>query len=440
MSIIEGKRICFYTAIFSTTSRPIDKPVKFERMGGIDYILFTNYDPITFVDSSWTIIKQIPHLFTNPILSAKTVKWSSHKYLPEYDIVIWMDSFLSPSKQKMNIWHSHLKLIQESDVDFIICKHPERKCMYDEINACIKLGKDKRENINVNLSLITNDHYPKNDGLFATWVFMRKNHAPHLNTILDKMVKIMYNASHRDQLIMNYMFWKHKFIKYKLMDLKSLTAHTGIKGTHTYGNYLNINWSEVQDEDDLNIVCLRYASPQEVSIKEYVNICKVILQKRPCNILVYGLRNDAVLFSTLNNNGGHTIFVEDGNKCIQQIQTNHVVRQKFNTTVSESIANKCTSLYIKSSYIDLYEWDIIIMNGPNGHQDKMPGREIPIFEASNVIINNHKDVDIFIHDIDRPLEKMACDKFFANYIPNIFDRTYHYKRGGSPLTTHHHHE
>lgn len=241
MSIIAGKKICFYTAIFSTTSKPIDMPRKFERISGIDYILFTNYEPKIFSNCSWTIIKQIPHLFSNPILSAKTIKWSSHKYLPEYDIVIWMDGFLSPFKPKMNIWYNHIISINKLDVDLMICKHPERKCLYEEIKACIKLGKDTQDNINVNLSLITNDDFPRDYGLFATWVFIRKNNAPLLNNILDKMLKIMYNASHRDQLIMNYMFWKHNFTKYKEMDLKSLTAQTGVKGTHTYGHYVNIN-------------------------------------------------------------------------------------------------------------------------------------------------------------------------------------------------------
>lgn len=427
MSIIEGKRICFYTAIFSTTTQPIDKPVRFEKISGIDYILFTNYEPKTFANSSWTIIKQMPHLFSNPVLSAKTIKWSSHKYLPEYDIVIWMDSFLSPLKSKMSVWQTHIKLIHESDLDLIICKHPQRACIYDEVKACIQIGKDKKENMNINLSLITNENYPKNHGLFATWVFIRKNNAPHLNNVLDKMVRIMYNASHRDQLIINYMFWKHNFVKYKMMDLKSLTSQTGIKGTHTYGNYLNINWSEIKDEDDLNIVCWRYVVPQEVSIDEYVNTCKVILQKRPCNILVYGLRNDATLFSSLNKDG-HTIFVEDDNKWIQQMKMKHVSRGNFKTNVAQSIANKCTSPYTQSSYIDMYQWDIIIVNGPYGHNDQMPGREIPIFEASHVINNHHTDVDIFIHDIDRPLEQMACNKFLANYVPILSDRMYHYHK------------
>ena len=101
--MMKDKKICFYTAIFSKSEKPLDKPSNFERITGIDYILFTNYNPTLFLNCGWNNIIQIPHLFDNPVLSAKTIKWKSHQFLSEYDIVIWLDSFLSPSKSKIKL-------------------------------------------------------------------------------------------------------------------------------------------------------------------------------------------------------------------------------------------------------------------------------------------------------------------------------------------------
>lgn len=228
-----NQRICFYTALFNHAT-PIDIPGTFKHIPKIDYILFTNFEPSRFANTGWTRIIQIEHLFDNPILSAKTIKWQSHKYLPEYDIVIWLDAYLSPSTVTSSLWYDHINLVQNPKVDIIISKHPKRICTYIEAQEVIKLGKDSAEKVNVNIERLQNDGYPTDHGLFNTVSFIRKNHITYLNDIFDEMLNFMYVASHRDQLIVNYMFWKYNVTNLLCYDLLELMDKSGKLGKHFY--------------------------------------------------------------------------------------------------------------------------------------------------------------------------------------------------------------
>ena len=232
-SINSDQKICFYTALFNHTT-PIDIPGTFKQIPKIDYILFTNFEPSRFANSGWTRIIQMEHLFENPILSAKTIKWQSHKYLAEYDIVIWLDAYLSPSIDTTIIWRDMITLVQNPQVDIIISKHPKRVCTYIEAEEVIKLGKDSAEKVDKNVERLEQDNYPKDHGLFNTVSFIRKNHVEYLNHIFDEMLRFMYTASHRDQLIVNYMFWKYDVTTYLCYDLLELMDKSGKLGKHVY--------------------------------------------------------------------------------------------------------------------------------------------------------------------------------------------------------------
>jgi len=232
-SISPDQKICFYTAIFNHTT-PIDIPGTFQHIPKIDYILFTNFEPIRFANSGWTRIIQMDHLFDNPILSAKTIKWQSHKYLAEYDIVIWLDAYLSPSIDTTSTWWDMIAQVQNPQVDIIISNHPKIICTYIEAEQVIKLGKDSAEKVHKNMERLEQEGYPHDNGLFHTVSFIRKNHVEYLNHVLDEMLHFMYTASHRDQLIVNYMFWKYDVTKYLCYDLLELMDKSGKLGKHFY--------------------------------------------------------------------------------------------------------------------------------------------------------------------------------------------------------------
>lgn len=183
--------------------------------------------------------------------------------------------------------------------------------------------------------------------------------------------------------------------------------------------------------EQLEDLCRPYCSPNQMSLHEYVEITHVINKRSPCNVLIYGLSNDSELYMKMNA-GGNNIFIETDmewiKKASKKIPTENIIHHVFQTSVKKSLENKCTSSYILSNYLNLYDWSVIIVDGPKGWRNDMMGREIPIRESSSILKKINSGIDVFVHDVDRPLEKMACDKYFPNTASkSSYDRTFHFK-------------
>lgn len=166
-----------------------------------------------------------------------------------------------------------------------------------------------------------------------------------------------------------------------------------------------------------------------MTLQEYVKIASAIYARKPCFVLVYGLGKDSELYIRMNE-GGVTVFVETDMKWIMYTKDRlphaNIVHHTFPTTVKQSVENECTSTYVRPAYIDFHPWDVIIVDAPFGWKDEFMGREFPIREAAERLASSSTKVDVFVHDVDRQLETMACDKFFPLPPVEAYDRTRHY--------------
>jgi hypothetical protein len=79
--------------------------------------------------------------------------------------------------------------------------------------------------------------------------------------------------------------------------------------------------------------------------------------------------------------------------------------------------------------VEKEEWDVIVVDAPAGWNDHDPGRMKSIFHSSKLI---KKSGDIFIHDCNREVEDIYCNKFLQKEnlrieikAPNGFLRHYH---------------
>ena len=131
-----NKIVC-YTCItggYDSLKEPLVAPKN------IDFICFT--DSMQLSSSVWKI-RPIPEdlQFLSNVKKQRAVKICPHKCLPEYDVSIWVDGNIL-IKDDLN------KLLAEYDLDkvpFYTRIHPKRNCIYDEMEACLELGKDKKD-------------------------------------------------------------------------------------------------------------------------------------------------------------------------------------------------------------------------------------------------------------------------------------------------------
>ena len=98
---------CFFTACIGNPGQTLDNIVPFQKADGWDYIMFTNQE---FPDTIPWKLHKVGRQYEDPAIEAKMYKWQSHRFLPEYDIVIWIDSYMSPNPTYVKNLESLLQL------------------------------------------------------------------------------------------------------------------------------------------------------------------------------------------------------------------------------------------------------------------------------------------------------------------------------------------
>ena len=109
-----------------------------------------------------------------------------------------------------------------------------------------------------------------------------------------------------------------------------------------------------------------------VDIRQIIFMLRALKGKFPCNMLVFGLGWDSLMWSELNK-GGHTVFVEDDVKWLETITELHPKIEAYHisypTKISEwqSLLNRPDRLDVKlDDGVDRTKWDVIFVDGPYG--------------------------------------------------------------------------
>jgi len=195
----QGRRKVVYTCI----SGPYDT-LKCPRYvdPDYDYICFTDQ---LFSSDVW-IIKPIPkdlEGLTN-VKKQRAVKLLPHKYLPEYDVSVWVDA-------NIDIKGSVSKYVDEN-MDKSTCLavgvHPERDCIYEEEKQILKLKKDVKEITEPQMNKYRDEGMPSNFGLPQTCIMLRRHNDKRCINFDELWWKEVKEHSHRDQLSFSYAMWK----------------------------------------------------------------------------------------------------------------------------------------------------------------------------------------------------------------------------------------
>jgi len=219
----------FYTALFTDKNKPSDTIQSFKRIENWDYILFTNLD---IVSDSWTVRKiELPD--PNFIISAKMIKWLSHEYLSEYDIVYWMDAYCMFNNNEKEILEKTVLRLEKASLPLFIKKHPSRDCIYDEADACLgfkKIDKDTHEKV---IKFLDDHRVSRNYGLYETNSMLKMNHDKMVIQIGKELIKVLKNLTYRDQLILTYILFKNNIKSLETLNDKLLSCN-GKNAKHTY--------------------------------------------------------------------------------------------------------------------------------------------------------------------------------------------------------------
>jgi hypothetical protein len=156
---------------------------------------------------------------------------------------------------------------------------------------------------------------------------------------------------------------------------------------------------------------------------------EIIKRNQSCNILVFGLGHDSIIYESVNN--GYTLFIEDDQEWIDK--NKNIIENIYYYNYPTKMA---TSLPINLEYltnikipqkIKETKWDIILVDGPIGY-GAGPGRSLPIY-WSNILKNNN--TTLIFDDVTRPVESTYIKYFIDDEITmNDYNVIFHKDRFG----------
>jgi len=198
------KKIVFYTAIFGNYDSLKEPPKKLLK--NCDFICFT--DNLNIKSNRYKIIYCKKDKNLGDHMQSRIYKILPYKYIPlQYKYSIWIDGHIK--LKKFNIFKLIKKHLKKTK--WLVFVHPQRNCIYEEALVCVKLKKDKKENINRQVSRYKKEGYPKNNGLVANGFILREHNDKKVIEVCDAWWEEMQNGSRRDQMSFCYVAWKKEF-------------------------------------------------------------------------------------------------------------------------------------------------------------------------------------------------------------------------------------
>lgn len=179
-------------------------------------------------------------------------------------------------------------------------------------------------------------------------------------------------------------------------------------------------------QKQINQIISSISNRGQMTEKEYRYILDLSLNKK---MLIFGCGRDSNLWRLISS---EVLFLEHNQKWIDKKynDTIHIhyssLMTNTNILLEEFKKNIYDNLYIESiknnQSIIHKSWDSILVDAPEGWDTtKHHGRVQSIFMAK-VLANTN--TNIFIHDIDRNIEKKCCEVFGFKKI-NIIDKLCH---------------
>ncbi len=155
----------------------------------------------------------------------------------------------------------------------------------------------------------------------------------------------------------------------------------------------------------------------QLEVGELRPIMTTIAERPGCALLVFGCGHDSLLWERINR-GGTTVFLEDNPDWAASARAGLATATVHDVRYGTKLADWRRLLDCPSELeMDLppevasRRWDVILVDGPAGHDDAQPGRMKSIYAASRLVAPGGR---VFVHDSERPAERAFASRYLGD--------------------------
>ena len=204
-------RYVIYTSIFGNKDELLDCQFQADD---IDYICFSDVD---LKSNVWKVVRK-DLVNSNFCRTSRKYKILAHKFLPEYEVSIFVDGNFQVRKHPKDLIDNfkylsdaNLAVFDHNDPLISLNPYPQyrdpRNCIYEEAVACKRLRKDDPFIIDSQIAKYKSKQYPKNNGLISSAVLIRRHNESDVVKTMEDWWEEICSGSKRDQLSFNYVAW-----------------------------------------------------------------------------------------------------------------------------------------------------------------------------------------------------------------------------------------
>jgi hypothetical protein len=171
---------------------------------------------------------------------------------------------------------------------------------------------------------------------------------------------------------------------------------------------------------DAAIAALVASNPGQATVEEYTLVHRVLQQRGPCRLLVFGVGRDTPLWLEINR-GGTTVFLEDVKRWADFSRkaspeaTVHDVSYGWTRRFMWPLLKRLSPdrLLLRDLPREVHDtpWDVILVDAPRGTKWRARGRMKSVYTAS--VLGATSGADVFVHDCHRAVERDCADHFLT---------------------------
>lgn len=225
-------RVAVVTAVFTRNNIPVDDVGCFQKdHPEWDYILFTDSTELK-AEGPWEV-RVIEPPFGYRLYATKHVKWLTHLYLPDYDFIVWVDSYYRPSSPDLldPVFHSLTTYNRP-----IAMRTQNKANVMQDMSWCLTNGCiDAAYVSRVTDRLKGLGHDPNQDSqTFWSSGMVKANKNPLLWAMADDLFRCLVEVGYRDQHWLPYVFSKYRINCQILPNGMFTRVGSRIHGNHHY--------------------------------------------------------------------------------------------------------------------------------------------------------------------------------------------------------------